>query len=242
MDPSSTDFTSDATDWRVADLVGRAAAAFLDFVVVSVLLLPVLLAVRAFEELAGYDVPYEVLFGAVPYVVSLVYLGLTEGRRGARNGQTWAKQFADIRTVRAATGEPITRRQAWVRGAWIALLLPMGFPGYLLVEWATDDALNGRVHGAIVNLGVLLALLVASLLPTRRTYYDLAAGTAVLAHDEHPRDGRERARSASPGRASAPRPAGAISFATTPLNRNEYLSAGAWSAWIVLYVFLGGSG
>ena len=95
--------------------------------------------------------------------VAIVYGGLLMKRAGQQNGQTWGKQFLNIRVVRS-DGQPFTFGSAVLREAVIKGLLFgvvggffFGIPTLLNFLWPLWDDENRALHDMLASTRVVNA-------------------------------------------------------------------------------------
>lgn len=170
--------------WQVASMTDRGAAALVDVLVLFLLWLPTMLLVSLIEGVSGPWVapgsPASMAPVAIPcLLVTVLYLGLLEGRVGAKNGQTLGKFAGGQRTVVARGGLPVGRGRTWLR----AILLAPLYSGGIWLAWALE-VVSGHDPSEAIQAGcafaIQLAFVTAVMLRSRRTFYDWLLGTAVV--------------------------------------------------------------
>ncbi|MBO9534863.1 MAG: RDD family protein [Solirubrobacteraceae bacterium] len=157
----------------IASLAVRGVVTML---VDAILLLPLFGVLHAIARATRVEVHDAVLVWAA----GALYLGATTARRGAHRGQTPGKQLAELRVVRARDGAPIGAARAWMRGAVVALLLPLGYPIWAFALEQAGTRATDTKFGTAVAIGALSVTVLVGLLSNRRqTPHDLLFWTTV---------------------------------------------------------------
>jgi uncharacterized RDD family membrane protein YckC len=155
--------------WRLAGWWSRVGAQLLDLMIVWIpggLLIGGLAVAVADQPRNGTrDVLIVLMIVASLLVMAThyFYAPLLMRRRGAHNGQTWGKQVAGIRVIRA-DGDPMSFADAAMRqivlkgfGMVVASTLVPIFPWVLNYLWPTWDEQNRALHDVAANTRVVRA-------------------------------------------------------------------------------------
>jgi uncharacterized RDD family membrane protein YckC len=155
--------------WRLAGWWSRAGAQVLDFLVVWIPSGLVLggLAIAVTETARGgtRDLLLVVMIVAslLAVAVHYFYAPLLMRRTGERNGQSWGKQVAGIRVIRA-DGAPMSFADAAMRqivfkglGLVVASTIVPIFPWVLDYLWPTWDEENRALHDIAADTRVVRA-------------------------------------------------------------------------------------
>jgi uncharacterized RDD family membrane protein YckC len=152
--------------WRLSGWWSRVGAQLLDFLIVWVPGAIVLIVLAALAAGAHGGARTALLIATivasfVVLAVHLFYAPLLMKREGRRNGQTWGKQIAGIRVIRA-DGEPMGFAQAALRqiifksfGVIVAATFVPLFPWILNYLWPTWDEERRALHDLAADTRVV---------------------------------------------------------------------------------------
>jgi uncharacterized RDD family membrane protein YckC len=156
--------------WRLAGWWSRAGAQILDLLIVWVPASIVLVVLIALAESARNGSTAEAVWLGVTILASFLALGvhffyapLLMKRKGRRNGQSWGKQAAGIRVIRA-DGREMSFADAALRqivyksfgGIVASSLIPL-FPWILDYLWPTWDEQRRALHDIAADTRVVSA-------------------------------------------------------------------------------------
>jgi uncharacterized RDD family membrane protein YckC len=154
--------------YRLAGWWARVGAQLIDLLIVwapSAVVI-IVLAVLADDAHGGTRTALLVVLAVLSllvYAVHLFYAPLLMKRRGARNGQTWGKQLASIRVIRA-DGDPMSFSDAAMRqivfksfGVIVASTFVPLYPFILNYLWPTWDEQHRALHDHAAKTRVVRA-------------------------------------------------------------------------------------